>query len=300
MKFLFQIVLLVSRLPLKFLYIFSDVIFFLIYHVAGYRKKVVLSNIENSFPEKSREETLLIRKKFYSNFSDYLVETIKSFTMSATELRVRVQHINQHVFHDANNEGRNVIMLSGHVFNWEWFNAFATVIPQENCFPVYRKVNNSFWEEQIKKIRSSYGNQAVEANEVIKHIFRNKNDGNSVYMFVADQTPHVNLVDYGLVFLNQATPAFVGYDKLATRMPLDFIYCDMKKVKRGFYQVNYYKIEPDGEKFVEHEVVRKFHAMLEETICRRPDNYLWSHRKWKNSHAIKHLDKTELEKPDCE
>lgn len=291
MKALFQIVLLISSFPLKILYIFSDILFFIMYHVAGYRKKVVYRNISNSFPEKTEIELKAIMAYFYRNFSDYLAETVKSFTISSTELRVRVQHINQHLFHDAKANGKNIIMLSGHVFNWEWFTALATVVPQDHCYPVYRKVNNSFWEEQIKKIRGSYGNEAIEANDVVKHIFRNRNDGNSIYMFVADQTPHVNLVDYGLMFLQQPTPVFIGYDKLATRMDLCFIYCDMKKVKRGFYQVNYYEIKPDGEKFKEFEVVKKFHRHLEDTIRKNPGNYLWSHRKWKNAHHIKKLDR---------
>ena len=290
MNFLFKIILLFSRLPLQILYLFSDVIFFLMYHLVGYRKKVVTENLIKSFPEKSAEEISTIRKSFYRNFSDYILETFKSFTISSNELRVRVQHINQDVFKDAKAENKNVILLAGHIFNWEWFNALATIIPQENCFPVYRKVQSSFWEEKIKGIRNSFGNQALEAKEVIRHIFRNKNDGNSVYMFIADQTPHVSEVTYGLNFLNQKTPAFVGYDKLSTRMDLAFVFCEMKKVKRGYYQINYYRIYPDGEKFVEHEVVRKFHEMLENTINKRPDNYLWSHRRWKYQHAIKVME----------
>ncbi len=289
MKLLFQIVLLISKLPLGVLYLVSELIFFLVYRVAGYRKKIVFTNIKNSFPEKSDREINLITKDFYRNFSDYLVETVKSFTISAKELKVRVQHINQDVFHEAKNEGKNIIMLSGHIFNWEWFNALATVVPQQHSYPVYRKMQSGFWEEQIKKIRSSYGNEAIEAEAVIKHIFRNPNDGNSVYMFVADQTPNHHNVDAGITFLNQKTPVFIGYDKLATRMDLAFVYCEMKKVKRGFYQVNYYRIYPEGERFTEFEVVKKFHKMLENTISKRPDNYLWSHRKWKYADRIKHF-----------
>jgi len=111
-------------------------------------------------------------------------------------------------------------------------------------------------------------------------------------MFVADQTPNINSVNYGLKFLNQKTPAFIGYDKLSTRMDLAFIYCEMKKVKRGFYQVNYYRIYPDGEKFAEHEVVKKFHKLLENTIRKRPDNWLWSHRRWKYKDAIKSYEES--------
>ena len=290
MNFLFKIIILFSKLPLRILYWLSDFIFVILYFVVGYRKKVVFQNLKNSFPEKSDSELKIIRKKFYHNFCDYLVETLKSFTITSHELRVRVQYLNQDIFHEAKSENKNVILLAGHIFNWEWFNAFATVVPQEKSFPVYRKVQSSFWEQKVKEIRNRFGNHALEAKEVIRHIFKNANDGNSVYMFVADQTPHVSEVTYGLNFLHQKTPAFVGYDKLSTRMDLAFVYCEMKKVKRGYYQINSYRIEPDGEKFEEYEVVKKFHKMLETTINKRPDNYLWSHRRWKYQHAIKVME----------
>ena len=290
MNFLFGIALFFSRLPLKILYLFSDIIFFVMYYVVGYRRKVVIENLTKSFPEKSDQEIKSIAKKFYINFADYIVETFKSFTISNTELRVRVQHINQDVFREAHDEGKNMILLAGHVFNWEWYTALASIVPQENSYPVYRKVQNGFWEEKIKNIRNRFGNQSLEARDVIRHIFRNPNDGNSIYMFVADQTPHVADVSYGLNFLNQKTPAFIGYDKLATRMDLAFVYCDMKKVKRGFYQVNYFRIEPDGDKFTDFEVVKKFHKMLENSLHKNPDNYLWSHRRWKYQSAIKVMD----------
>ncbi|KIA83205.1 lipid A biosynthesis acyltransferase [Kaistella solincola] len=291
MKFIFQIILLFSRLPLRVLYVVSDVLFLLSFHIIGYRKKVVLTNLQNSFPKKSAEELKKIQKQFYINFCDYIVETFKTFTISATELRVRVQHLNQDIFKEAVAENKNVILLSGHIFNWEWYNTLALIVPQKNSFPVYRRVNSGFWEEQMKNLRSRFGNTALEAKEVIRHIFRNPNDGDSIYMFVADQTPHHSEVTYGLNFLNQKTPAFVGYDKLSTRMDLAFVFCEMKKVKRGFYQINYYRIYPDGEKFVEHEVVKKFYNLLENTIEKRPDNYLWSHRRWKYQHAIKEMEK---------
>ncbi|QNS41807.1 lysophospholipid acyltransferase family protein [Chryseobacterium manosquense] len=290
MNFLFKIIILFSKLPLKVLYGLADFIFVILYFVVGYRKDVVLQNLKNSFPAKSDSELKIIRKKFYHNFCDYLVETLKSFTISSHELRVRVQHLNQDVFHEAKKENKNVILLAGHIFNWEWFNALATIIPQEKSFPVYRKVQSSFWEQKVKAIRNRFGNHALEAKEVIRHIFKNTNDGNSVYMFVADQTPHSSEVTYGLEFLHQKTPAFVGYDKLSTRMDLVFVYCEMKKVKRGYYQINYHRIYPDGEKFQEYEVVRKFHKMLETTINKRPDNYLWSHRRWKYQDSIKVME----------
>lgn len=292
MNLFFKIVLLVSKLPLTILYVFSDIIYFFVYHIFGYRKNVVMENLQSSFPEKSKEELRIIQKEFYKNFADYLVETLKSFTMSSDELKVRVQHINRDLFSQAHENKKNIILLTGHVFNWEWFTALATMVPQEFCYPVYRKMQNNFWNEKIKNIRNAHGNSALEAREVIRNILKTPNDGNSIYMFVADQTPHVSEVNYGLQFLNQKTPVFIGYDKLATKLDLVFFYCEMKKIKRGYYQVNYYQINPDFEKFEEFEVVEKFHKMLETTINKKPENYLWSHRKWKYAHAIKNMNKT--------
>lgn len=287
MNVLVSILKLISRLPLGFLYLFSDFFFLLNHYIIGYRKKVVLENLRNSFPEKSDKELKEIEKKFFKNFFDYMVETFKALTISETELRVRMQHINQDLFHEAKAEGKNIIFLAGHVFNWEWITALAKILPQENSHPVYRKVNSSFWNDQIVNVRNRFGNKSLEDKEVLRHILRNPNNGNSTYMFVADQSPEIQNVDQGLKFLNQMTPVFIGYDKLATRMDLAFIYCEMKKVKRGYYQINYHRIYPDDEKFREYEVVKKFHHLLNDTVTKRPDNYLWTHRRWKHSGRIK-------------
>lgn len=289
MRLILFILHLISRLPLGILYIFSDIIFFLNYYFIGYRKKVVFDNLQNSFPEKTNSEIKSIQKQFFRNFSDYIVETLKAITISEKELRVRVQHINQDVFHQAFSEKKNMILLTGHIFNWEWINALAMIIPQKNCHPVYKKINNDFWGEQILKIRNKFGNQSIEKQDILRKILRTPNDGNTAYMLVADQSPFVGDVDAGMIFLNQKTPIYIGYDKLSTRMDLAFVYCEMKKVKRGYYQVNYHRLHPDNKHFKEFEVVKKFNILLEKTIKENPDNYLWSHRKWKNTHAIKRM-----------
>lgn len=284
---LYSIVRLFSRLPLGILYVFSDIIFFLNYYIIGYRKKVVYENLKRAFPNKTEAEIIKIQKEFFKNFSDYIVEMVKAITISEEELKIRVQHINQDLFHQIKSERKNTILLAGHIFNWEWISALATVIPQENCYPVYKKINNTLWEEKVKGIRSRFGNKVLRSDEVLRHILKTPVDGNSIYMFIADQSPFRGDVNYGMKFLNQKTPVFIGYDKISQKLDFAFIYCEMKKVKRGYYQVNYHRIYSEGEKFQEYEVVRKFHKMLEETINKRPDNWLWSHKRWKNQDVIK-------------
>ncbi len=268
----------------------GDFVYFLGYHVFKYRKKIVGENIGKSFPELSDSEKKITIKNFYKNFSDYLVETIKARSLSENELLYRVQHINRQVFIDAKKERKNIILLAGHVFNWEWITGLKVVVPQENCHPIYRKIQSEFWEDELKKVRDSFGNKSVEAGEFLKHILRNPNDGNSIYMVVGDQSPQDSLVRYGLSFLNQNTPVFLGYDKLAIKYDFIFVYCEMKKVKRGFYQVTYKRLLPENEKFVPYELVTSFFKHLENTIKRDPGNYLWSHRRWKNKDKIKYTN----------
>lgn len=244
-------------------------------------------NLRKAFPERSEGEIYKIQRQFFINFSDYIVEMIKSISISEKELKIRVQHINQDLFHQIKDEKRNTILLAGHVFNWEWMNVLSTIIPQENCLPVYKKIRSPFWGRIVRGIRSKFGNQALTSDEVLRHILKTPVDGNFIYMFVADQSPFREDVNYGIDFLNQKTPVFIGYDKISQKLDFAFIYCEMKKVKRGYYQVNYKRILPDYEKFKEYEVVRKFHRMLEETIDKRPDNWLWSHKRWKNQDFIK-------------
>lgn len=272
---------------MRVLYIFSDIIFVINYYIVGYRKKVVYNNLRQSFPEKNEQELRQIQKKFFRNFSDYIVEMVKGFSITEKELRIRVQHINQEVFHQIKSEKKNTILLAGHIFNWEWLNAFSKTLPQEHCHPVYRKLQNPFWEERIKRLRNRFGNESIRADKVLRTLMKTPIDGDYIYLFVADQSPHISEIFYGMDFLHQKTPVFIGYDKIAQKLDYAFVYCEMKKVKRGYYQANYYRIEPDGEKFKEYEVVRKFHKMLENTINKRPDNWLWTHKRWKNQHQIK-------------
>lgn len=286
-QILFGLIYALSKLPMRVLYIFSDVIFFVLYYIIKYRREVVDENLCRSFPEKSKEELAEVRKKFFRNFADYLVEMVKAMSISEKELKIRVQHINQEIFHQIKTEQKNTILLAGHIFNWEWLTAFSTILPQEHCHPVYRKVKNPFWEEKIKLIRNRFGNQSIRADKVLRSMMKAPVDGDFIYLFVADQTPHSSEVVYGMEFLHQRTPVFIGYDKVAQRLNYAFVYAEIKKVKRGFYQVNYHRIEPDSERFEEYEVVRKFHQRLEETIRKRPDNWLWSHKRWKYQHNIK-------------
>lgn len=276
----------ISLLPLRLLYLFSSLLYFLINYVIGYRRKVIRDNLKNSFPKKSDQEIKKIQKQFYRNFSEYLVETLKSFSISQKELNRRHTYSNLEVFKECENEKKDVILMAGHVFNWEWFVGLAPNLTTEKTVAVYHKIKNKFWNERINQIRGKYGTVPLDMNMTPRYMMRAPNNGEHAYLFVADQSPKKSAIHYDLEFLNQNTPVFVGFDKIAIKKEMAVIFCKTVKIKKGFYHTEFERIHPEGENFKEMEVVEKFFDRLESLIREHPDNWLWSHKRWKHKKGI--------------
>lgn len=285
-QILFSILILFSKLPLKVLYWVSDFLFSLNYYVIGYRKEVVYNNIKNSFPEKTEAEIKKIQKKFFRNFTDFIVETLKTFTISAQKLEHIVEYQNTELFQKSFDEKKNLIILSGHNFNWELATLVAKKVPQKNFYAIYRKLESKFWDEKIIESRARFGFKLIESKKVMRQFTDQPNDGNFVYGFLSDQTPHSSKIQFGLEFLNQKTPAFTGYNRIPGKENMIFCYAEILKIKRGKYHINFIEIHPENETFEGDELVVKFHKMLEKTIKKFPENWLWTHKKWKYAHTL--------------
>lgn len=275
-----------SLLPFWLLYGFSWIIYILLNYVIGYRRKVIYNNLKNSFPEKSETEIKSIQKKFYKNFAEYMVETLKSFSITQEELNKRHTFNNLEIFKECENEQKDVILMAGHIFNWEWFVSLAPNIYTEKTVAVYHKVRNDFWNERINQIRGKFGTMPLDMKKTARYMMNTPNNGEHAYLFVADQSPKQSAIHYSLKFLNQDTPVFVGFDKLAIKKEMAVIFCKMVKVKQGYYHTTFERILPEGENYEPMEIVHKFFQNLEETIKENPDNWLWSHKRWKYKKGI--------------
>ena len=256
------------------------------YYIIGYRKKVVFENLKNSFPEKTEPELRRIQKEFFRNFGDFMVETLKAFTISSEELEKLVTYENLDFFEKAYLQKKNAIILTGHTFNWEFTTLFAQKVPQENFYAIYKKLQSEFWDKKIIESRGRFGFSLLESKEVMRHFITQENDGNSVYGFLSDQSPSWGKSQFGVTFLNQKTPVLTGYNRIPRKD--NFLYCfaEIVKIKRGKYHIKFIEILPENEKFEEHELVIKFNQYLERTIRKQPENWLWSHKRWKNADEI--------------
>lgn len=270
-----------SLLPLKVLYYFSDIIFFIIYYVIRYRKKIIINNIAHSLPEKSIEEQKKIAKRFYRDFSDYLMESLKGLTISEKELKRRMKFVNIELLEEQN-EDRNIATLSGHVFNFEWLMSIVCHAKKFNGFYyIYKPVENKYLDQQIKNVREKFGAKGISSKST-REIFQIPNDGKQILYFLSDQSPKKGHKGYSLKFLSQETPVFTGYENIIKKYNQIPIYVDILKVKRGYYKAIFHRIYPrNGIQFEKNEIVHQFFDYLEQTIKKNPDNWLWSHRRWK-------------------
>ena len=226
-------------------------------------------------------EIIAIEKKFYSNFVDYFIETLKAFTITQKELQKNITYSNFEIFEQIQSENKNVIMMLGHIFNWEWFIGIAPILPFENKFAVFKPIKNKFWNKKIRYLRERFSAKAISAKDIIMTMMRSENKNDTIYFFVADQSPKKSNVHYYLNFLNQKTPIFIGFDKVIRKKELGVVYCNIIKLKRGKYHIEFRRLLPKNKQFEEYEMAHLFFHELENTIYKNPDNWLWSHKRWK-------------------
>lgn len=276
------VIYLISLLPFRVLYLLSDGVYVLLYHVIGYRKKVVLDNLRNSFPEKSEQEILQICREFYHYFCDLFLETFKTLTISKEKM---LQHCSFHpdtiaLFEKMAAEKKSVILVMGHKGNWEWAgNTFSIVCPQQ-LYVIYHPLANKHFNGLMYKMRTRFGTKLIAMQDTFRDMVSNRKEINAT-AFIADQAPNPKSAQW-LTFMHQDTPVFTGTERIAQKMNYPVVYVSVVRVKRGYYTV-YAEIligEPalttNGEITISH--TRK----LEKDINAQPATWLWTHRRWKH------------------
>ena len=279
---------LLSLLPLKILYLFSDMLSVLVHHVIGYRKKIVRKNLTNSFPEKSLDEIKQIEKGFYHFFCDYIVETIKQFSISKEEMKKRmvisgVEEIKDRM--EKENKTFCFIYL-GHFCNWEWIASLPYWVPTDIlCAQIYHPLYNKAFDKLFLRIRNKFGGECIPMKETLRRIIElRRAKQKTIIGFISDQAPKWNSIHHFVDFLNQETPVFIGTEKIAKQVDALVYYGDVKRVKRGFYTCEF---KPMTEKPVKEipdwELTDAYAHLLEEMISRHPNFWLWSHNRWKRT-----------------
>ncbi len=272
----------ISKLPFFILYRISDLMYFIVFYLIPYRKKVVFNNLRSAFPEKQEAEIRQIAKKFYRHLCDFMIESFKPFTLSSVELKRRFHFTNPELIEEFNKTGRDYALVSGHYGNWEW-NTILTQYAKRDALIIYRPLQNKIMDRLFVKIRSHYRGTRLTAME---HVFRsameyrNRKEPFLIY-FIADQRPPRNN-KFWTTFLHQPTSFFNGTEKLSRKLDMAVIFMHIQKTKRGFYEVSFTRLFDSVKDLPENAVTLAFVDALEREINRQPEFWLWSHKRWKH------------------
>lgn len=279
---------LISYLPLWVLYLFSDFLFIISYHLVRYRRKMVMKNLTNSFPQKDIQQLKRIERDFYKNLCDYAVETLKLLTISKDELGKRMKFIdlgpaNQYA---ANNQ--SAIMLASHQFNWEWLVAAGNFSLPLAVDYVYQPQNSAFFNKYSQLCRTRFGAYPIKRDEVARVNVKRK-DLLRALAIVADQYPgHHKDKRYPIRFLDQDSVFFSAANQLAIMFQYPVCFAHIKKVKRGYYTVELKSIAEPPYAKDSNVVIENYVRAVEQLIYEQPSGWLWSHNRWKTRHLTNH------------
>lgn len=277
---LFGFCYLISLLPFPVLYRFSDLLYVMVYYLLGYRKKVVMENLEQAFPEKSFEERQALAKKYYRNLTDMMVETIKLLSISKKALCKRFSG-NLSVFHELHRKGKSCQVHLGHHFNWEWANLYFTLGVADPFLVVYMPITNKAVNRLFLFMRSRFGSMMIPANDV-QRAMQPWQHKQYISVLVADQNPSNPRRCYWSPFLHRMTAFYKGPELSARRGNIPVVFAHIKKIKRGHYQTILQLAFENPKMEKEGRITEAFVRFLEEKIHEQPELWLWSHRRWKH------------------
>jgi KDO2-lipid IV(A) lauroyltransferase len=273
----------VASLPFGLLYLLSDFLYLVVYHIIGYRKKIVYDNVTKSFPDKNPKEIQRIIKQFYKNFCDVILEVIKSQKMLPSELEKRVHFTNRELFDHYFEKKKSVLASLGHCGNWEWVGNKIALFLKHDGGAVYKPVHDQFFDDYMIAQRQKYKNTLmIDYRKVFKTLVSLRNKLYTVFV-LADQSPALHETDYFVTFLGRKTAFYNGMEKVARALDYAVIYLDIIRRKRGFYQVEVKVITDSAANTKTDEITLNYVSLLEESIIKQPDNWLWSHKRWKKN-----------------
>ena len=279
---LYPLIWIISKSSFRLIYLFSDFLYLILYHVISYRKKLVRKNLALALPEKTFLERKIIEKKYYKHLSDLFLESFKSLNISEVDIKKRYSFKNIELLDELYKKKKNIILMGGHYASWEWF-FIIDRLTDYRINAIYKKLSNKYFDSLIKKIRSKYNGNLISTKNTFKEILKNtKLKGLNIYGFASDQSPKKNKATYWNNFLNNFVPFHTGAEIIAKKYDMAVVYMNVEKVKRGYYLASFKLITDKPKKYKDFKITEDFIKLLENQIFKAPEYYTWTHNRFKH------------------
>lgn len=269
-------------IPFRMLYGLSEGLAFLLRAVVGYRTGVVYDNLRRAFPEKTEDEIKQIARASYRNLMDVTLETLKSYTMPLAEIQRRCPPVNPELVNRYLDRGQSVILAGSHYNNWEYTGISMPPAFHGTTVTAYKPISNRLIDRYVNWTRARTGMVLISMDSTFAVIRqREREQQRSVYVLLSDQSPSSKKSAHWVNFLGRDTASLPGLDVLARKFKLPVLYYHVRRLKRGFYEVEYFDICVNPAEAADADITRDYARRLEEIIREKPENWLWSHKRWK-------------------
>jgi KDO2-lipid IV(A) lauroyltransferase len=281
--FFYGLFWLISLLPLRMLYILSDLVYPIVKRT--YRRKVVDDNLAKSFPEKTEEERDKIANNFYHILCDYFAEDIKLFSMSKKEMMKRMTFSGLEHIKDGFDNGKDYMFAYlGHFGNWEWIASLQYWMPYAHCSQIYHPLYNKVSDRIFLKLREQYGGECIPMKKTLRRILEIKRNGENVVVgFISDQQPKWESIHHFTPFLNRETAVFTGTEVLAKKLGAMVYYAHVTRPRRGYYHCEFVPMTHTPAEYPDFDLTDQYMKMLEKDICTTPHMWLWTHKRWRRT-----------------
>jgi len=270
-----------AKFPFWLIYLLSDVFYWLVYYVVGYRKKVVTENLKNAFPEKSENEISVISKKYFRHFCDLTLETIKMRGMKPADFEARMKVTNAGLVNGYFEQGKSVMVLTMHYNNWEW-GTYLSVHLKHKSLAVYKPLQNAAFDRFMNKTRSKFGTELIKNDQIYRRVLKAEKQSEPIFIWLAgDQTPPYFHKSW-FRFLHQDALFYPGPAIISKRFDQPVFFQKIEKTSRGKYETTFELLFGNPAMCTENEIIKTYIQRMEEVIREKPEFYLWSHKRWKH------------------
>ena len=293
----YVLVIPLSLLPLPILYLFTDFFYLIIITIFPYRQKVIDQNLQRSFPNLSDKERSKIKRKFYRHFTNILAEGIKNLTISKSSLKRRFKVRNPELMNELAKDGRDVLLVSGHYNNWEWLITSQALLFPFMAYGIGMPLSSKFWDKKVNERRSRFGMNVIHAGNYREALAKETKLPKAV-LVLSDQSPGDSRRSYWMEFLNQPTAVLFGAEMMANELDYAVVYFTTHQQKRGFYEMELQLITDNAKNLSWGEITEKHARLLEREILKKPEHWLWSHKRWKREvpQDLNQLKQQQIEK----
>jgi len=262
------------------MYFMSDILYVLFYYILKYRYKVVRTNYENAFPEKSSAQIKTEIKQFYHYLCDLTLETIKGLTADDDEIIRRCKITNPDLLNHYFEQNKSILVLASHYCNYEWGTRIGKQL-KHRVMGIYKPLKNPLIDQYLREGRTQDTVIIVPMKSTFKAI-EQYSDQPLCAVLIADQSPRDKDTAFWFPFLNQDTPFLRGPNDISRHFDTPVFYADEQRVSRGYYTITFSLLCENPKEVGEGEMIRMYKDRLEKAIRQKPAFWLWSHKRWKH------------------